>query len=253
MEYLTITCLLFAIVLSGTAQESLLKSIEDSVPVRQKVSSAFKSTRVINAHSTEMLAKGNLDFRILHRFGRVNSSVKEWYGLDEANMRMSFDYGVTNNIMVGIGRSTLRKEVDGFVKARLVQQSTGPASFPFSVLVAAGTIIYTEQERTLDASGKSANTGIADRSSHYVQLIAGRKFNQKFSLQLSPILLHRNLVKKFMGEENTLIAIGGGARYKVSKRVAFTIDYHHPVSGIIASHTDPLSVGVDIETGGHVF
>lgn len=253
MKHLTITCLLFAIVLSGTAQESLLKSIEDSVPVRQKVSSAFKSTRVINAHSTEMLAKGNLDFRILHRFGRVNSGVKEWYGLDEANMRMSFDYGITNNIMVGIGRSTLRKEVDGFVKARLVQQSTGPASFPFSVLVAAGTIIYTEQEQTPDASGKSANTSIADRSAHYVQLIAGRKFNEKFSLQLSPILLHRNLVKKFMGEENTLFAIGGGARYKVSKRVAFTIDYHHPVSGIIASHTDPLSVGVDIETGGHVF
>ena len=124
-----------------SAQESLLKGLEDSLPARQKVNYAFKSTRVINAHSIEMLAKGNLDFRILHRFGRVNAGVNQWFGLDAASMRMSFDYGVTNDLMVGIGRSTFRKEIDGFIKARFLQQTTGPGSMPFSLVVAAGTTI----------------------------------------------------------------------------------------------------------------
>lgn len=253
MKRLFVTCILLTVLLSLAAQESLLKSIEDTMPVKQKIYGAFKSTRVINAHSTEMLAKGNLDFRILHRFGRVNSGIRQFYGLDQASMRMSFDYGITDNVMVGIGRSTLRKDLDGFIKTRIVQQSTGPGSFPLSVLVAAGTIVYTEQAKIVDASGKSINVSVADRSSHYLQLIAGRKFNDRFSFQLSPVLLHRNLVKEYLGEANTVVAIGGGARYKFSKRMALMVDYHHVLSGIMATHTNAISAGVDIETGGHVF
>ena len=114
---------LFAIVAASflsipAVAQDLLKGMEDSVASREKVAYAFKSTRVINAHSIEMLSKGNLDFRILHRFGRVNSGVGQWFGLDAASMRMSFDYGLTNDLMVGIGRSTFRKEIDGFIKAR---------------------------------------------------------------------------------------------------------------------------------------
>lgn len=228
------------------AQESLLKGIEDSLPVRQKVTAAFKSTRVINAHSTEMLAKGNLDFRILHRFSRVNTGVSQWFGLDGASMRMSFDYGVTNDLMVGIGRSTFRKEIDGFIKVRFLQQTTGPNPTPFSVALAAGSTIWT---------GPSATTvkpSTSDRTSYYLQLLIGRKFSEKFSLQLSPMFLRRNMVDRPL-EEFSLFALGGGVRYKVSKRMAVTADYHHALSGIPAANTDPLSVGIDIETGGHVF
>ena len=227
------------------AQESLLKEIEDSVPVREKVTSAFKSTRVINAHSIEMLAKGNLDFRILHRFGPVNDGVKEWFGLDHASMRMSFDYGLTNNLMIGIGRSTFRKEIDYFAKARVFQQSRGPASIPFSLLIAVGSTIWT------DTAGYG-KTNLTHRTAHYLQLIAGRKFSEKFSLQLSPILIHRNLIE--IGDsDNDIFAIGGGTRFKVSKRIAITADYHHVMNGLTALNKDPLSVGIDIETGGHVF
>ena len=236
------SCLL----LPATAQESLLKALEDSVPAREKVAYAFKSTRVINAHSIEMLAKGNLDFRILHRFGRVNAGVSEWFGLDGASMRMSFDYGVTNNVMAGIGRSTLHKEVDGFVKARLMQQTTGPNSIPFSVVLVAGTTIWTGPAPT------AVKPSTSDRTSYYVQFLAGRKFSERFSFQISPLFLRRNLVDR-PKEDFTLFAIGGGARYKVSKRIAFTADYHHAMGGIPSSNTDPLSLGIDIETGGHVF
>lgn len=238
----------FLVILSITvsAQENLLKGIEDSVPSSEKVTAAFKSTRVINAHSMEMLSKGNLDFRILHRFGRINQGVKQLYGLDAASFRMGFDYGITNNLMIGIGRSGFRKEIDGFLKGRIFQQTKGASEIPFSLLIIVGAMIWTEESFT------TFKPTVTDRMSYYVQLVAGRKFSENFSFQLSPILLHRNSVDRPV-ETNTIVALGGGARYKISKRVAFTADYHHVLSGIQPVNEDPLSVGVDIETGGHVF
>lgn len=236
-------------VLSARSQ-SLLKGLEDSVQGRQKVVAAFKSTRVINAHSMEMLAKGNLDFRILHRFSSVNLGIQEWFGLDHASMRMSFDYGLTNNLTIGGGRSTLRKEFDGFLKARLLQQTTGPNEMPFSLVAIAGSIIHTEP--ILKSTGAKLDLSVADRTSHYVQVVIGRKFSQKFSLQLSPIYVHRNIVD-YDDEGRNIFALGGGARFKVSKRMALTADYHHPLSGLHTGYHDPLSLGLDIETGGHVF
>jgi hypothetical protein len=111
------------------AQDDLLKGVEENKPKTEKVIRAFKSTRVINAHSTEMLPKGNLDFRILHRFGPVKNGIKDFFGLDDAYMRMAFDYGLSDNLMIGAGRSTFRKEFDVFAKARVLQQ-INTATFP---------------------------------------------------------------------------------------------------------------------------
>jgi hypothetical protein len=228
--------------------ESMLKSIEDSLPITEKVSGAFKSTRVINAHSTEMLAKGNLDFRILHRFGFVSAGVKQLFGLDAASMRLSFDYGIANNIMIGIGRSTFRKEIDAFIKGRILQQTTGAKVMPISLLVAAGYAVNTEESFAIVNKPKN----IVDRSAYYVQTIIGRKFSSKFSLQLSPIFVHTNFPVNATDDQN-IFALGGGARYKVSKRIALTLDYHLPFGNLDSNYTAPLSLGVDIETGGHVF
>ncbi len=226
---------------------SLLKSIEEpQALISEKVTGAFKSTRVINAHSIEMLSKGNLDFRILHRFGFISDGVKQFFGLDVASMRMGFDYGITDNFTIGIGRSTFRKELDGFLKIRLLQQTKGAKKIPLSVVIAAGYAVHTEQ----DFTGK--NPTLADRSAYYVQLVAGRKFNSKFSMQLSPIFVHTNIPFNIT-DDREIFAMGGGARYKVSKRTAITLDYHHPFGRLADNITDPLSVGVDIETGGHVF
>ncbi len=226
--------------------QSLLKDIEDSVAVKEKITGAFKSTRVINAHSIEMLHKRNLDVRIMHRFGFISSGVKQLYGLDNAAMRISFDYGLTDNTTIGFGRSTFRKELDLFVKTRIVQQSTGVGAMPVSLVVAAGDLVWTEE------SFNMVKPNFSDRSSYYVQLILGRKFSSIFSLQLSPILVHSSTAVN-TGDDKTIFAMGGGARFKVSKRMALTLDYHHPFGVLNQINTDPLSVGLDIETGGHVF
>lgn len=236
-------CLLF---LSASAQQELLKQVEDSIPANEKVTGAFKSTRVINAHSIEMLSKHNLDFRIMHRFGFVSDGIKQFFGLDAASFRMSFDYGITNNLTAGIGRSTFRKELDMFIKTRLLQQSTGQKAMPFSLVAAAGTMVWTEE------SFAPVKPGFADRTAYYFQLLAGRKFSSRFSFQLSPIVIHSNMAVSST-EDKTIFALGGGGRLKFSKRMALTFDYHHPFGKLDSIYTSPLSVGVDIETGGHVF
>ncbi len=229
------------------AQDStnLLNGLEEKAAL-EKVTGTFKSTRVINAHSTEMLHKGELDFRIMHRFGVFKNGFKDLFGLDYASMRMSFDYGISDKWMLGLGRSTILKDLDVFVKTRILQQTKGQKQVPISLLIAAGYIITTQQSFAV------VKPTFGDRSSFYVQLIAGRKFNKNFSMQLSPLLVHNNSTLN-PTDDNTIFGLGGGLRYKVSKRIALMLDYHHAFGQLDNAITDPLSVGVDIETGGHVF
>jgi hypothetical protein len=230
------------------AQDStMLNGIEDKAPVKEHVKNAFKSSRVINGHSMEFIGAGVLDFRILHRFGKVNQGAKELFGLDQASMRIGFDYGVTKNLTIGIGRTTLRKEADGFIKYRPIWQAKGPGAAPVSIVLVAGmSVIGTPN--TNPAKPENFNS----RSGYYYQTIIGRKFNERFTLQLSPTLVHRNVVAA--GDKNDIYAVGVGTRYKLSKRTALTVDYFYVANGLpnkIGEH--PLSVGFDIETGGHVF
>ena len=148
---------------------SLLKEIEDSIPVTEKVSGAFKSTRVINAHSVEMLARGAMDFRILHRFGFVSDGAKQLFGLDAASFRMGFDFGITDNLTIGFGRSTFRKELDAFVKTRLLQQTTGAKNIPFTLVTAVGYTLYTQEvlsakNPTIADSARAMQTFQSDKS-----------------------------------------------------------------------------------------
>src|SRR6476646_8894751 len=115
-------------VLTIKAQDTdLLKLVDTASPKKEYVFNAFKSSRVIMSHSMEMLRPGVLDFRILHRFGKVNGGAYEFFGLDgPATVRLGLDYGITGNFTVGIGRSTFNKELDGFLKYRFIQQATGP-------------------------------------------------------------------------------------------------------------------------------
>ena len=151
------------ILLQAHAQEkNMLDEIADSTRHTQKVSGAFKSTRVINAHSTEMLGKGNLDIRILHRFGLINQGIKQLFGLDQASMRMGADYGITNNIMIGLGRSTFRKELDAFTKVRILQQAKGYKAIPVSVLAVVGATIWTEKSfDSIKPTTAKTDTGMA--------------------------------------------------------------------------------------------
>src|SRR5690349_5544948 len=134
LKPLLLTLGLAAGLTSFAQDEDLLKGVADDAPKKEYVYNAFKSSRVIMSQSMEMLRPGVLDFRILHRFGRVNGGAYEFFGLDgPATVRLGLDYGITDNFTVGIGRSTFNKELDGFLKYRLIHQATGPKALPFSL------------------------------------------------------------------------------------------------------------------------
>lgn len=228
--------------------EDLLKLVGSDSAKREYVDNAFKSSRVINGHSMEMIAKGNLDFRILHRFGLINSGAKNFFGLDQASMRMGFDYGVGTNVTIGVGRSTLDKEFDAFLKWRIARQSTGIRSIPISILLINGITV-----NGMPWADPTRDNHFSSRIGYYHELIVGRKFSEGFSMQLAPILVHRNLVP-LATDDNDVFALGIGGRIKLSRRIAFVTDYHLILSGLNQDiYHSPLSVGIDIETGGHVF
>ncbi len=245
-KIITATVLFFATSSLVKAQDtSLLDGVEKQSSYKEFVTNAFKSSRVINGHSMEFIGKGVLDFRILHRFGRANDGVSEWFGLDQASMRMGFDYGLGKNLTIGIGRCTFKKEVDGFLKLRLVSQKTNGT--PFSVIVVTGMSVYTFKN-----TDPLHDVTFSSRAGYYYQSIIGRKFSRKFSLQLSPTIVHRNEVEA--GDVNDTYAIGIGSRFKLSKRTALVVDYFPVLNRPSSSDTrNSLSLGFDIETGGHVF
>lgn len=229
--------------------EDLLKLVGgDEKPKKERIKYAFKSPRVINGHSIEFLNPGTMDFRILHRFGQLNKGYENFFGLDQASMRMGFDFGILHNLMAGIGRSTYKKELDGFIKYAPIRQSTGPWSSPVTVAFVAGM--------TLDGmpwSDPTRKNFYTSRLAYYFQAIIGRKFSESFSLQLSPTMVHKNIVP-METDPNNIYALGVGGRLKLSKRIALTWDYAHVLIGMPDSgYYHPLSVGFDIETGGHVF
>jgi len=247
MKIIIHTIFCFCLISSLTAQTDLLKGLEDSIPKKEYISSAFKSTRVVNAHSMEMLGAGSMDFRILHRFGPIDQGFDQFFGLDQASMRMGFDFGVTKDLTLGIGRSTFKKDVDAFVKYRVVQQSKGPKSTPFSLIAVAGLSTYTYKN-----PDPTKPFTFSDRSAYYLQAIIGKKISTNFSMQLSPTLVHRNMVQA--NDEKDIYALGFGVRYKISKRMALIVDYFYVANGFPNTFgTNPLSIGLDIETGGHIF
>ena len=247
-----IIMLLLASVAAGKSlaqDEDLLKLVDDDKPKKEYVYNAFKSSRVIMSHSMEMLRPGVLDFRILHRFGRINGGAYEFFGLDgPATVRLGLDYGITDDLTIAIGRSTFNKELDGFVKWRVIQQATGPKALPFSLVAVAGSTLTT-----LKWSDPTRENYFSSRVAFYGQLILGRKFSEGITLQVMPTVVHRNLVPT-ADDPNDLVAVGAGGRFKLSKRISLNVDYHYVVNkNDKAGFHNPLSLGFDIETGGHVF
>ena len=228
--------------------EDLLKLLGEEKPKKERIKYAFKSPRVINSHSMEFLNPGTMDFRILHRFGQVDQGYKNLFGLDQASMRMGFDFGIMQNLMFGFGRSTYKKELDAFLKYAPIRQSTGPWSSPVTVAFVSG--ITMDGLPWADPSRKNFFTS---KLGYYFEAIIGRKFSESFSLEVAPTMVHRNLVAT-EATPNNVYALGVGGRLKLSQRVAFTWDYSHVFIGMPDSgYYHPLSVGFDIETGGHVF
>lgn len=242
---------LMCAVLPLQAQDDFMKMLEEESDKDKKpdyATAAFKTTRVINGHSIENVGKGVLDFRISHRFGLINGGGYELWGLDQASMRMAFDYGITNWLMVGVGRSSYQKQYDGFAKAKLFRQSSGSRNFPVTIS-ATGSVMY----KSIKFDDPSRINYITSNFFYSGQLLIGRKFSEGLSLQVVPTIIHYNMVQN-IGDPNDVFSVGFGGRAKLSKRVSVNAEYYYqlPQYQFQGMHNS-LAIGFDIETGGHVF
>ncbi len=265
-----IACL-FSIPFAGMAQDDLLEMLDDVAPPKQeKVTATFKTTRVIQAHSIETVKGKTIDVRISHRFGNIystrndNDGPDSFFGFDNvADVRLAVEYGITDDVMIGLGRSQMNNLVDGFVKWRFYNQTTDnkrPLSLAF-----VGTMGINPSKKAAFYSGVKdsliqtygSSKSFFHRLSYTAQLIIARKFSPGVSIELLPTYVHRNFVRDPL-DENSIFALGIAGRFKVSKRVAIIADYFYVFSPYrynqrgVPFHM-PISVGVEIETGGHVF
>jgi hypothetical protein len=244
--------ILFSLIPIGIfAQDDLMNLLNENTPKEINFTTAtFKSTRIMNGHSIERMPAGQLDVRISHRFGTVNSGAYEFFGLDQANMHLSLEYGILNWLMVGVGRGNYEKTFDGFTKFTVLRQSSGAKVMPVSVSVLSSVAI-----KSIKWPDQARTNYFSSRLSYVGQVLIARKFNQLLSLQITPSYVHRNMVATEL-DPNDLYAVGAGGRIKLTKRISLNAEYYYmanPKSYMSQQVYNPLSVGIDIETGGHVF
>jgi hypothetical protein len=239
------------------AQEDLLGELEKEKSDGPDYTIAtFKGTRLVNGHTIETKNAGSLEFIFQHRFGRVRGGLYEMFGLDDASVRLGLDYGITDNLSVSIGRNSEDKIMDGYLKYRVLRQSSGSKNMPFTLTALGGMAYSIKPSKDDDPDFKTV-----DRLAYTAQLLIARKFTTAFSMQLMPTFIHKNAVNKF-AEENDHIALGIGGRIKITKSVALTSEYYYrfdpPSNGalennLILPRYNAFGLGIDIETGGHVF
>ncbi|MBN8577772.1 MAG: hypothetical protein J0L66_12575 [Cytophagales bacterium] len=242
------TTLLVALSTAGYAQD-LMNMLDQETEKQKKpdyVTATFKTTRIINGHSVENVARGVLDFRISHRFGFLSSGVYELFGLDQAAMRMGLDYGLSKRWMIGVGRSTYQKQFDGFTKYKVISQVAD--GMPVTVSAVAGMMYKSLKFDTPDRENF-----LTSKLYYSAQLLVARKFSESLSLQLMPTVIHYNLATG-INDPNDVFSVGAGGRMKLSRRVSLNAEYYYQIPGHqLAGTQNSLALGFDIETGGHVF
>lgn len=238
-----IFCILILVNSNMFAQENLEYLLEP-IPQNNTVINTFKSTRIVNSHSVEIFEKKQLDLRISHRFGLLNTGFYELFGLDQAKTRIGLEYGVMQKLMIGLGRSTFNKTYDGFLKYVLVQQNNAKNKMPFS-------LVYFSSVGINSLKKSQINYPFLGRLSFSNQFLLASKVNSKLSLQIMPSLIHWNMVDT-KSQSNSIFVLGGGFRYLISKSVSINSEYFYRFYDE-NDYFNSLSFGFDIETGGHVF
>jgi|SRR3954470_17224410 len=264
-------CSLFLFTLQLYAQDDMLKLL-DSVDApgkkykSERTIATFKGSKIINVQTTETVKKGTMDFNITHNFGNIgeksNGGVHTLYGLDDiSDVRIGFDFGITNDLTIGVGRSKRKELIDGLIKYRIVSQTTNN-HFPFS-LALYGDVSYSPQAASVFyAGGQPEKQNDLHRFSYVGQMVIARKFNWRLSAELLPTFQHRNYVVGYVNpenkaeENNDLFSLGAGVRFKLTKRFAIIADYYYLFSEYRHQNPgffDPLGIGFEIDTGGHIF
>ncbi len=247
--------LFFLIVFSGKAFSQDLDALlnAETKPTTNYATATFKASRIINGHSIEQMKEKQLDFRISHRFGTLNNGAYGLWGLDQSVIHFSLEYGLKDWLMLGVGRGSYNKTYDAFAKLRLLRQSSGAKVMPVSLSYFTSVEMNTLKFPTRPEGAKNY---FSSRMAYVHQLLIARKFTDNFSFQLSPTFIHRNLVKSEL-DQNDIYSMGAGARYKLSKRLSLNAEYYYTYNPnakfLDTRYYNSASVGVDIETGGHVF
>lgn len=209
----------------------------------------FKSIRLINGYTSETPGNNDLVFSISHRFGTINGGAYELWGLDQSTIRLGFEYGIGERLSLGVGRSSFEKTFDGFLKFKLLQQSSGAKNMPVTITWLMGSALKSQKwDDKLKEYPFSARM-------HYIHsLFIARKFSSNFSAQLIPTAVHRNMVLTNK-DQNTVYAIGSGVNYTINKWLSVSGEYYHLLPGNTADNFEnTLSAGIEIESGGgHVF
>lgn len=264
-------CSLLLLTLQAAAQEDDMLKLLDSAGIKYKserTTATFKGSKIINVQTTETVKKGTMDFNVAHNFGNVgvqsNGGVHTLYGLDNiSDVRIGFDFGITNDLTVGVGRSKYKEMVDGLVKYRILNQTTNN-HIPFS-LALYGDMGYSTQSPSVFYSGGEPETRTElHRLSYVGQVVIARKFNWRFSMELLPTFQHRNYVVAHINtnngaeESNDIFALAAGARFKFTNRFAIIADYYYLFSEYRQNNKatpffPPLGIGFEIDTGGHIF
>lgn len=207
----------------------------------------FKGTRILNGQSVEGLGKGVLQVMFQHRFSPINNGIYDFFGLDGAVIRFGFDYGITNRLTVGIGRTTDQKAYDGYFKLKMLRQSSGKINMPLSVSLFGSSAIRT-------TNAYNPTDAFKYRLFYTAQLIIARKFSPAFSVQFMPTFIHRNLTLNST-DKNSIFSLGIAFRYKVTKRSGIVAEcyYTFPNQLDASYHSMVAALGWEIETGGHVY
>ncbi len=226
---------------------SLLSLIESDDEINYTKYS-FKTNRIINLHSLESTAAGVMDMKISHRFSTIDEGIYNLFGIDQATIRIGLDFGLTDQLTVGVNRNSVKKAFDGFVKYKFLRQSTGKRNMPISAALVLGAAIETQKP-----DDPTRENYFSSRLFYTSQLIIGSKLNDFVTLELVPSYVHRNLVKT-TEEKNDVYAMGVGGRIRLTRRMTINAEYVYVLPNQLASNfKNSLSVGLDIETGGHVF
>lgn len=258
------TLILCSLFLSLSAQDDELSKLVESQTdssLDNQMTASFKTTRLINLTTIEQVKKGELDFRIAHRFGNLagpGGGSTNFFGLENvSDIRFSFDYGLTDRLAIGIGRSKgaydLNQLWDANSKYKILIQNK--KTIPISLSVNAGLTYTTMPSASASSSVTHFDRSAAHRFNYFGQVLIARKMSNALSFILAPTIVHRNLVT--LGDNNTHYAIGIGARAKISNRAAIIADYYQLInkSGFQSQnkHIPPIGLGFELETGGHVF
>lgn len=233
---------------SSFAQDDLMDIFGEDETI-DYTSATFKTTRLALGYSVENPVKNDMIFLISHHFGNINGGAYEFFGLDQATIRLGLEYGITDRLTVGYGRSSYNKTYDGYLKYKALRQSSGAKNMPVTMNLVAGTSI-----NTLKWENPEQENYFSSRMTYLFQTIVARKFNKNLSLQFMPSMIHKNLVATSK-DKNDIFTIGAGGRYKFTKRTSINVEYHYVIPDQINSYdyTNSLTIGFDIETGGHVF